>query len=83
MNTRPAASEGRYIPLVPEDDVISALAKQEGETDALLRSIGEQKAAFRYAPEKWSIKMLVGHFVGLLTPVTVIDARDAVVAWIR
>ena len=63
MNTRPAASEGRYIPLVPEDDVISALAKQERETDALLRSIGEQKAAFRYAAGKWSIKMLVGHFV--------------------
>lgn len=62
MSNRPAATEGRYIPLVPEDDVVSAMENQMRETEKLLRSIGEQKAAYRYAPDKWSIKTLLRHF---------------------
>jgi hypothetical protein len=62
MSNRPAATEGRYISLVSEDDVISALENQSKETEKLLRSIGEQKSTFRYTPEKWSIKTLVRHF---------------------
>lgn len=27
----------------------------------LLESIGEEKAAYRYAPDKWSVKQVVGH----------------------
>jgi DinB family protein len=62
MSNRPAATEGRYIPLVPEDDIIPAMEAQARETERLLRSIGEQKATFRYAPDKWTIKTLVRHF---------------------
>ena len=62
MSNRPAATEGRYIALVPEDDAVSALQNQMKDTEKLLRSIGEQKATFRYAPDKWSIKTLVRHF---------------------
>ena len=62
MSNRPAATEGRYISLVSEDDIVSALENQSKETEKLLRSIGEPKAAFRYAPDKWSIKTLVRHF---------------------
>jgi len=63
---RPADSEyeafyGAYVALVPEGDILATLATQNRETLALLRSIPEQKGAFRYAPEKWSIKELVGH----------------------
>src|SRR5205807_604199 len=61
MSNRPASSEGRYIDLVPEDDVVSALETQTRETEKMLRSISEQKATFRYAPEKWSIKTLLRH----------------------
>ena len=52
---------GRYIDLVPEDDVIAAVEQQGRETAALLASLGEEKSTFRYAPDKWSIKQLVGH----------------------
>ena len=62
MSNRPAATEARYIALVPEDDIIPAMEAQTRETEKLLGSIGEQKATFRYAPDKWTIKTVVRHF---------------------
>ncbi|HKS28374.1 MAG TPA: DinB family protein [Pyrinomonadaceae bacterium] len=54
---------GRYVSLVPEGDIVATLAEQMDSTARLLRSIGEEKAAHRYAPGKWSIKELVGHVI--------------------
>jgi hypothetical protein len=51
----------RYIDLAPEDDIVAALDAQARETAALLGGLSEQQAAYRYAPDKWSIKQLVGH----------------------
>ena len=51
----------RYISLVSEDDIVAAIEAQTKETAALLASISEEKSTFRYAPEKWSIKQVVGH----------------------
>ena len=53
----------RYVSLVPEGDVLDTLAGQLDSTLALLRSIPEERAGFRYAPDKWSIKELVGHVI--------------------
>ena len=50
-----------YIANVTEDDVLAAIEAQLSETRALLESIGEERAPFRYAPGKWSIKEVVGH----------------------
>ncbi|HLJ73217.1 MAG TPA: DinB family protein, partial [Thermoanaerobaculia bacterium] len=58
---RPPSNEGRYIDLVPEDDLLSALESQTRETERILRSISEEKSKYRYAPEKWSIKTLLRH----------------------
>jgi hypothetical protein len=54
---------GRYISLVPDGNILAVLSQQLGETLTLLRSIPESKAGFRYAPDKWSIKELVGHLI--------------------
>ncbi|MGA9997817.1 MAG: DinB family protein [Pyrinomonadaceae bacterium] len=53
----------RYISLVPEGDILAVLDKQADETVALLRSIPEAQGGFRYAPDKWTIKELVGHVI--------------------
>lgn len=53
----------RYISLVPEGDILALLSKQCEATMALLKSIPESQANFRYAPDKWSIKELVGHVI--------------------
>lgn len=53
----------RYISLVAGGDILAALRNQNAETLDLLNKIDADKAAFRYAPEKWSVKELVGHLI--------------------
>jgi hypothetical protein len=52
-----------YVDLVPEDDVVSAIEQESSQTQRLLSSLDESKAAFRYAADKWSVKQVVGHIV--------------------
>ena len=65
---RPTSSEyapyyERYVTLVPEGDIVSTLTQQLGTTLQLLRTTDEAQAGKRYAPDKWSIKELVGHLI--------------------
>lgn len=52
-----------YIGRVPEDDVLGALERQSSETQKLLASIDDARAAFRYEPSKWSVKQVIGHVI--------------------
>src|SRR6267143_7167347 len=52
---------GRYISLVRAGDILDRLERQIRGTTALLSGLGEERANFRYAPGKWSLKQLVGH----------------------
>lgn len=54
---------GKYVSLVSGDDILATLGGQLPETLALLRSVPESQAGFRYAAGKWSIKELVGHMI--------------------
>jgi len=63
---RPDKSEyapyyGRYVDLVTETDIVTALDQQALQTAAILGTIDERRAGFRYAPDKWSIRQVVGH----------------------
>jgi hypothetical protein len=63
---RPAPSEhvayySKYINLVPDGDLLSLLDKQSRQTTKLLGGISPKKSQFRYAPDKWSIREVVGH----------------------
>jgi len=50
-----------YIERVPDTDVISEMKDQIEETIAPISRMSDQDALSRYAPEKWSIKEVVGH----------------------
>ena len=52
----------KYIETV-DDDVIDELETQAHAFPEFLRAISSEKADYRYAPEKWSIKELVGHVI--------------------
>jgi hypothetical protein len=52
---------GRYVEMVPEGDIVAILARQSGDTLALLRELDDRQALHRYAPGKWSIKEVLGH----------------------
>lgn len=52
---------GTYIAKVPDGDVHALLASHLAETLALIRSLPESRGSHRYAPDKWSIKEVIGH----------------------
>ncbi|HEV2176271.1 MAG TPA: DinB family protein [Terriglobia bacterium] len=52
---------GQYIALVQGNDIVGALERQVRETVALLAALTEEQANHRYAPDKWSVKEVVGH----------------------
>ena len=54
---------GKYTSLVEGADIIATLEAQLPELTRFLISIGEDNAEFRYAPEKWSIKEVLGHVI--------------------
>src|SRR5688500_4373011 len=65
---KPEASEylpyyGRYISLVPEGDVVTALETQMRESQAILRGLPAAVGSYRYAPGKWSVNEMIGHVI--------------------
>lgn len=50
-----------YVGRVGDGDIVATLGRQLEETLALLRSIDEERAGFRYAEGKWSIREVVAH----------------------
>lgn len=65
---RPTAAEynpyfERYISLVTGDRVVPVLADQAVALHKLLRGLPDDRAAFRYAPGKWSVRESLGHLI--------------------
>lgn len=63
---RPEAGEyapyyERYISLVPGYDILAALDSQRRQMMLLLSSRDDAEGDFRYAPDKWSAKEVLGH----------------------
>ncbi len=52
---------GRYISLVTNDDVLASLQVQMDQTVAMLKQVSEEIGEYRYAPDKWSAKEVLGH----------------------
>jgi hypothetical protein len=54
---------GRYISLVPDNDILDTLQQQVKDTTILLSSLSEKDGDFHYAPEKWTVKQMLGHVI--------------------
>jgi hypothetical protein len=52
---------GKYIALVPGTDIMATLEGQRLGTSQLLGARSEREGNFRYAPDKWSVKEVIGH----------------------
>lgn len=66
VTPKPAVGEflpyySRYIDLIPECDLTRLLQQQVDATRAVFGTVSEERAGYRYAPEKWSIREVVGH----------------------
>jgi hypothetical protein len=51
----------RYISLVAGDDILATLDEQRRQTVLLLSGRTEADGNLRYAPDKWSLKEVLGH----------------------
>jgi uncharacterized damage-inducible protein DinB len=51
----------RYISLVPGEDILDTLDQQRRQTMMLLCGRDDDDGDFRYAPDKWSAKEVLGH----------------------
>jgi hypothetical protein len=65
---RPEVSEyperyGRYIDLVPEEDICSAMSRQVETTVASVSRIPDSKLDWRYAADKWTTREVFGHIL--------------------
>ncbi|MDH4130318.1 MAG: DinB family protein [Gemmatimonadota bacterium] len=63
---RPRADEfapyyGTYVNAVEGDDALAALERQRESSQRFLRGIPEARSGFRYSPDKWSIREVIGH----------------------
>jgi len=66
MIARPQPNEAAsyystYIDRVTSDDIVAVLTTQLDETKAFLSAISEEQSLHRYAPDKWSMRQLLGH----------------------
>lgn len=50
-----------YIDRVPDGDIVEILKNDTPETLSFLRAIPEARWDYRYAPDKWSVRQIVGH----------------------
>jgi len=51
----------KYVMLVPEGDFLETLEAQLCELQRVLGPLTDKQGDFRYEPDKWSIKELLGH----------------------
>lgn len=51
----------KYVESVPDGNILDILREQRNEVVALFRSITEEQSRYRYLPEKWSAKEVLGH----------------------
>jgi hypothetical protein len=66
MSTKPDRTEAAeyyftYINQVPAGDIGDILETQAPETLRLLGGISDERSRHRYAPDKWTIREVVGH----------------------
>ncbi|MCC6242416.1 MAG: DinB family protein [Gemmatimonadaceae bacterium] len=52
-----------YIKHVPAGDLVAFAESQIHELRALLAGVTEAQSRFRYAPDKWSLREVIGHLI--------------------
>ena len=68
LRSRPDASEYApfyhgYVEAVPEGDIVDLLRSGGQELAEAIERIPEDRGGFRYGPEKWSIREVLGHLI--------------------
>lgn len=65
---RPAATEyeayySSYIDRTPDGPLVETMTAQIAEVDRTFRGLSPERAGYRYAPGKWTIREVLGHLI--------------------
>jgi hypothetical protein len=60
-STEYAPYYGKYVALVPEDNILTAMRSETAQTLAFLRGVPERESSIRHPPYTWTFKQVVGH----------------------
>lgn len=63
---RPDAAEyapyfARYVARVPDGDILETLERRPGALATILQDVADRDGGYRYGPDKWTIRQVVGH----------------------
>jgi uncharacterized damage-inducible protein DinB len=58
-----AAYYGKYTSRVKSDNIVKTLEAQAQQSEAVFGALTEAQSSFRYAPDKWSIRQMLGHVI--------------------
>jgi len=61
QRTEAAAFYFTYIDRITGNDILEIMGVQLDDTAAFLAGISEERSLYRYAPDKWSIRQVIGH----------------------
>src|SRR6202047_4024405 len=61
QRTEAAAFYFTYIDRITGNDILEIMGVQLDDTAAFLAGISEERSLHRYAPDKWSIRQVIGH----------------------
>jgi len=53
----------RYVARVPETDILTALERQGEDVRTFLAALPADRAAYRYAPDKWTVQQVAAHVI--------------------
>jgi uncharacterized damage-inducible protein DinB len=62
-STEFAPSYGKYTSLVKSENIVKTLEAQAQQSEGVFGALTEEQSSFRYAPDKWSIREMLGHVV--------------------
>jgi len=51
----------RYVDRVPEEEIAAVLRAQIDEIRSLVAAVPPERETFRYAPDKWTVREVLGH----------------------
>jgi DinB superfamily len=54
---------GKYTSRVKSDNIVKTLEAQVQHSEAVFGALTEAQSSFRYAPDKWSIREMLGHVI--------------------
>jgi hypothetical protein len=53
----------RYVARVPDADVLATFEQQIDEVRSAFAGVPPARASYRYAPDKWTVRQLLGHVI--------------------